>query len=100
MIGKACKDVPEADALDYVLGYTAANDVSSRTAQFAQSQWGYSKGFDGACPVGPTIVSKELIPDVKNLWLRGLKNGRVMQDCGIEYVLSPLHYRNSLTRFQ
>jgi len=52
VIGKKCKDVSEEEALDYVLGYTAANDVSSRASQFAQSQWGYSKGFDGACPIG------------------------------------------------
>jgi 2-keto-4-pentenoate hydratase/2-oxohepta-3-ene-1,7-dioic acid hydratase in catechol pathway len=52
VIGKSCKDVSEAEALDYVLGYTAANDVSSRASQFAQSQWSYSKGFDGACPIG------------------------------------------------
>jgi 2-keto-4-pentenoate hydratase/2-oxohepta-3-ene-1,7-dioic acid hydratase in catechol pathway len=52
VIGKVCKDVSEAEALEYVLGYTAANDVSSRNAQFAQSQWSYSKGFDGACPIG------------------------------------------------
>jgi len=84
VIGKKCKDVSEADALDYVLGYTAANDVSSRVSQLAQSQWSYSKGFDGACPIGPTIVSKELIPDVGKLRLRGLKNGRVLQDEGCE----------------
>lgn len=52
IIGKPCKNVSEADALDYVLGYTASNDVSSRAAQFAQTQWSYSKGFDGACPIG------------------------------------------------
>lgn len=52
VIGKSCKNVSEADALNYVLGYTASNDVSSRAAQFAQSQWSYSKGFDGACPIG------------------------------------------------
>lgn len=52
VIGKECKNVSEADALDYVLGYTASNDVSSRTSQFAQSQWCFSKGFDGACPIG------------------------------------------------
>lgn len=52
IIGKTAKNVSEADALDYVLGYTAANDVSSRTSQFAQSQWSFSKGFDGACPIG------------------------------------------------
>lgn len=38
--------------MDYVLGYTAANDVSSRTSQLNQSQWSFSKGFDGACPIG------------------------------------------------
>jgi 2-keto-4-pentenoate hydratase/2-oxohepta-3-ene-1,7-dioic acid hydratase in catechol pathway len=52
IIGKEAKDVSEADALEYVLGYTAANDVSSRTAQWAQSQWCFSKGFDMSCPIG------------------------------------------------
>lgn len=84
VIGKKCKDVTEAQALDYVLGYTASNDVSSRAAQFAQSQWSYSKGFDGACPIGPVLVSKELVPDPAKLHMRGLKNGKVMQDCGVE----------------
>jgi hypothetical protein len=52
VIGRDAKDVPESEALDYVLGYTAANDVSSRTSQMNQSQWSFSKGFDGACPIG------------------------------------------------
>lgn len=83
VIGKPCKNVSEADALSYVLGYTASNDVSSRTAQFAQSQWSYSKGFDGACPIGPTLVSTELIPDPSKLHVRGLgTDGSVLQDCG------------------
>jgi len=87
VIGKKCKDVSEAEALDYVLGFTAANDVSSRASQFAQSQWSYSKGFDGACPIGPTIVSKELVPDPAILRLRGLKNGKVLQDCGCDDLI-------------
>lgn len=86
IIGKKCKDVSEAEALDYVLGYTASNDVSSRASQFAQSQWSYSKGFDGACPIGPVVVSQKLIGDAGKFRVRGLKNGKVMQDCGIEYV--------------
>jgi 2-keto-4-pentenoate hydratase/2-oxohepta-3-ene-1,7-dioic acid hydratase in catechol pathway len=45
VIGKAAKNVSEADALDYVLGYTGANDVSFRKHQMAVSQWGFSKGF-------------------------------------------------------
>ncbi|KAF8857963.1 hypothetical protein BDZ45DRAFT_622924 [Acephala macrosclerotiorum] len=87
VIGKKCKDISEAQALDYVLGYTASNDVSSRKEQFAQSQWSYSKGFDGACPIGPVLVSKELVPDPAKLKLRGLKNGKVMQDCGLDDLI-------------
>lgn len=52
VIGRDAKDVSESEALDYILGYTAANDVSSRTSQMNQSQWSFSKGFDGACPIG------------------------------------------------
>lgn len=42
--------------MDYVLGYTAANDVSSRVSQLNQSQWCFSKGFDGACPIGKSFT--------------------------------------------
>ena len=52
VMGRDCKNVSEEEAAGYVLGYTASNDVSSRSAQFATSQWCYSKGFDGACPIG------------------------------------------------
>jgi 2-keto-4-pentenoate hydratase/2-oxohepta-3-ene-1,7-dioic acid hydratase in catechol pathway len=83
VIGREAKNVSEADALDYVLGYTASNDISSRASQFAQTQWCYSKGFDGACPIGPVLVSKHLVPDVGGLRMRGLKNGKVVQDSGL-----------------
>lgn len=82
VIGKAAKNVAEADALDYVLGYTAANDISSRTAQFATTQWDFSKGFDGACPLGPTLVSPSLVPDPSKLRVTGSRNGQLLQDCG------------------
>ncbi|KAH9897262.1 hypothetical protein F4778DRAFT_745003 [Xylariomycetidae sp. FL2044] len=83
VIGKTCKNVSEADALTYVLGYTAANDVSSREAQLAQSQACYSKGFDGSCPLGPTLVSAAVVPNPSEFTIRGLKNGDVMQDSGL-----------------
>ncbi|KAF9886614.1 hypothetical protein FE257_011254 [Aspergillus nanangensis] len=81
VIGRDAKDVSEADALDYVLGYTAANDVSSRTSQMNQSQWCFSKGFDTACPIGPVIVSAAQFPDASKFQIRGLKNGKVLQEC-------------------
>ncbi|KAF5558505.1 fumarylacetoacetate hydrolase [Fusarium napiforme] len=84
VIGKTCRNVKEDEAYDYVLGYTACNDVSSRAPQFRDSQWCFSKGFDGACPLGPTLVSSQIIPDPSTLNLRGLRNNQVVQDSGIE----------------
>lgn len=87
VIGKTCKNVSEAEALDYVLGYTAANDVSCREKQMSVSQWTFSKGFDGACPLGPALVSPALIPDPSKLHVKGYRNGKLVQDDGVEYVL-------------
>jgi len=87
IIGKTCKDVSEADAMDYVLGYTASNDVSSRASQFQQSQWCFSKGFDKSCPIGPAIVSPAVIPDPSKLHMRGIKNGKVMQESGLDDLI-------------
>ncbi|EED15153.1 fumarylacetoacetate hydrolase family protein [Talaromyces stipitatus ATCC 10500] len=83
IIGKTAKNVSEKDAFDYILGYTAANDISSRTSQNNQSQWCFSKGFDGACPLGPVVVSTSLIPDPSQLRIKGSLNGNVVQDCGL-----------------
>ncbi|KAF4437285.1 bifunctional 4-hydroxyphenylacetate degradation enzyme [Fusarium acutatum] len=87
VIGKPAKNVSEENAMDYVLGFTAANDVSSRVSQLNQSQWCFSKGFDGACPIGPSLVSTSEIPDPSKLHIRGLKNGKVMQDCSLDDLI-------------
>jgi 2-keto-4-pentenoate hydratase/2-oxohepta-3-ene-1,7-dioic acid hydratase in catechol pathway len=84
VIGRSAKNVSEAEAMDYVLGYTAANDISARQSQFAQTQWCFSKGFDGACPLGPVLASTTAVPDPSKLKMRGLKNERVLQECGVE----------------
>ena len=52
VIGKTGRDISEHEALDYVLGYTASNDVSARTLQFKTGQWSFSKGLDDSCPIG------------------------------------------------
>lgn len=52
VIGRTGKNISEDDALDYVLGYTASNDVSARTLQMLTAQWSFSKGLDGSCPIG------------------------------------------------
>ncbi|MCP1429735.1 2-keto-4-pentenoate hydratase/2-oxohepta-3-ene-1,7-dioic acid hydratase in catechol pathway [Microbacterium foliorum] len=55
VIGKVAKNVGQADALDRVLGYTIANDVTARDLQRKDGQWARAKGFDTFCPLGPTI---------------------------------------------
>ncbi|KAA0961167.1 DUF2437 domain-containing protein [Microbacterium sp. ANT_H45B] len=55
VIGKVAKNVSQADALDHVLGYTIANDVTARDLQRKDGQWARAKGFDTFCPLGPTI---------------------------------------------
>ena len=53
IIGKPCKNVSEEQALDYVLGYTPAQDISDRTVQRSEPQWMRAKSFDTYAPLGP-----------------------------------------------
>ncbi|KAH0292679.1 hypothetical protein M436DRAFT_49609 [Aureobasidium namibiae CBS 147.97] len=80
IIGRDCKDLTLQNAMEAVLGYTIANDVTARKFQARGSQWGFSKGFDTFCPLGPVVVSRQSLPDPKVLELRTTLNGRVMQD--------------------
>lgn len=57
VIGKRTKNVTEEEALDYVFGYTALNDVTARDLQKKDGQWTRAKGFDTFCPIGPWIVT-------------------------------------------
>lgn len=80
VIGKDGRDIPEAKALEYILGYTASNDVSARALQMTTSQWGFSKGLDGSCPLGPVLVTKDAIPDPQTLGIKAIYNGRTVQN--------------------
>lgn len=80
VIGKTGKNIPENRALDYVLGYTCSNDVSARTLQMATTQWSYSKGLDGSCPLGPVLVTKEVIENPQSLNIKAIYNGQTVQD--------------------
>jgi len=82
VIGRACSDVPESKALDYVLGYTVGNDVSHRDWQIKKGggQWSLGKGFDGWAPIGPGIVSSALIRDPQALRISTKLNGKTVQD--------------------
>jgi len=82
VIGKCCKNVSKENALDYVLGYTCANDVSARDWQIKRggSQWCRGKTFDTFAPLGPCLVLKEEIPDPNALRIKTILNGKIMQD--------------------
>ena len=59
VIGKRCRNVKRADALDYVFGYTIVNDVTARFVQQKHKQWFLGKSLDGFCPVGPFVVTRD-----------------------------------------
>lgn len=82
VIGKRCKNVAREAALDHVLGYTCANDVSARDWQgkWGGSQWCRGKTFDTFAPLGPWLVTRDEIPDPATLKIRTLLNGQTMQD--------------------
>ena len=82
VVGRKCKNVARENALDYVLGYTCGNDVSSRDWQLRMggTQWCRGKSFDTFAPIGPCLVTKDDIPNPNALRIQTLLNGEVMQD--------------------
>lgn len=82
IIGRHARNVSEADALSYVFGYTAANDVSARRWQRegGGGQWIRGKGFDTFCPLGPAIVTADELGDPQSLRIRTILNGQTLQD--------------------
>jgi 2,4-diketo-3-deoxy-L-fuconate hydrolase len=81
VIGRTARNVPEAQALDYVYGYTNANDVSARDIQLGEGgQWTRGKAIDTFCPLGPYLVTSDEVPDPQNLSIRCTLNGEVVQD--------------------
>lgn len=80
VIAEDCKDVTPTEAMEYVLGYTIANDLTARDLQSQTSQWGYCKGFDGFCPLGPVLASRQAVGDVGGLAMRTELDGQILQD--------------------
>ncbi len=82
VIGRTCKNVRREQALDCVLGYTCANDVSARDWQIKRGggQWCRGKSFDTFAPLGPCLVTRDEIPNPNALRIRTLVNGRAVQD--------------------
>ncbi|SFK04305.1 acylpyruvate hydrolase [Halobacillus dabanensis] len=79
VIGKQAKNVKAEDALDYVAGYTIANDVSVRDLQKRTLQWLQGKSVDGTLPLGPWLVTKDEVPDPHALDIELKVNGETKQ---------------------
>ena len=79
MIGRTARYVNEANALDYVFGYTIVHDVSARDFQFKTSQWMAGKIPDTFAPIGPWIAERQEIPDPHVLQLSTWVNGTRLQ---------------------
>ena len=84
VMGQIAKNVTEADALNYVWGYTVANDVTARDLQFSDDQWARSKSFDSFCPLGPWIET-EFVPEDQVLESR--VDGEVRQNSTLTHML-------------
>jgi acylpyruvate hydrolase len=90
IIGKRCVDVTPEEALDYVAGYAAFNDISARDIIRGENKTGIhlmGKSFPGFAPMGPYLVTADEVPDPQNLklWLR--VNGETRQDSNLGYMI-------------
>jgi 2-keto-4-pentenoate hydratase/2-oxohepta-3-ene-1,7-dioic acid hydratase in catechol pathway len=98
VIGKKAKDVPVAEANDFIFGYTILNDISARDFQFKDKQWTRGKGFDTFAPTGPCITTKKQLPNTENLSVRTWVNGDLRQDgttCDMIFNVAQIIYHLS-----
>ena len=93
VIGKRCKNVSQKEALDYVLGYCLALDITARDIQTEAKKngwpWSIAKGFDTFAPISK-VVLKENIPDPNNLDLTLKVNGKLRQSSNTKYMIYPV----------
>lgn len=91
VIGKVARDVSEAEALDYVAGYSIFNDGSIRDYQFKAPQWTPGKNFDDTGAFGPWFVTADELPaGCAGLRLQTRLNGQVVQDASIDDMVFPV----------
>ncbi len=79
VIGKAGYRIPAEAWEEYVFGYTIMNDVSARGVQLATTQWTLGKSFPTFTPLGPSIVTRDEVPDPHALDIKLTLAGEVMQ---------------------
>jgi acylpyruvate hydrolase len=90
VIGKRCVDVTAEEALNYVAGYSAFNDISARDVIRGENKTGIhlmGKSFPGFAPMGPYLVTADEVPDPQNLKLKLSVNGEIRQDSNLGYMI-------------
>lgn len=87
IMGKSCYQVSEAEALNYVGGYAASNDVSARDLQRRTQQFAQGKMLDTFGPLGPALVTPDEVPDVGKLEIKTILNGKTMQHSNTELMI-------------
>ncbi|MFO0921182.1 MAG: fumarylacetoacetate hydrolase family protein [Pirellulales bacterium] len=94
VIGRECYNVTREHALEYVFGYTCANDVSARDWQRngGGGQWCRGKTFATFCPLGPYLVTRDEISNPNNLSIRTRLNGEIMQDWNTNDMIFDVPY--------
>jgi 2-keto-4-pentenoate hydratase/2-oxohepta-3-ene-1,7-dioic acid hydratase in catechol pathway len=80
VIGRKAKSISAGNALDFVAGYMALNDVSARAWQFSDRQWVRGKSCDTFCPTGPCLTTRDDVPDPHSLSICARVNGTTLQD--------------------
>ncbi len=90
VIGKQGKNIPFHQTMDYVLGYSAFNDVSARDYQARTSQWLQGKTFDTFGPMGPVLVTSDEIEDPGNLDISLILNSQIMQQSNTSHLIFPI----------
>jgi 2-keto-4-pentenoate hydratase/2-oxohepta-3-ene-1,7-dioic acid hydratase in catechol pathway len=87
VIATRCRDVPEAEALGVIFGYTALNDVTARDLQKDHGQWFKGKSLDDACPLGPWIVSADEVGDPQTLDIALRVDGATKQESNTRHMI-------------
>ena len=87
VIGRRCRDVTEAEALDHVAGYMLLNDLSARDLQFATPQWMPGKVFDDSAPCGPALVTPDEAGPHDGIEIALTLNGETMQSASTQDLI-------------
>jgi len=104
IIGIRAKNIPVERALEAVAGYTIANDLGAADIEARSSQWDSGKMFDTFCPLGPTLVTPDEIPNPGNLFIKTKLNDEVVQDGNTQEMIFNvpylIHYISQLTTLE